>query len=113
MKDESKYKIVDGTAYHQETNGDVIRNLEWIRKSNTRVRLVFGDVKTGISWKEIYDVAGTIGRSTGKFKIPILLHNVRSMGGGAILDNCIIGIRYSNKKEGGWIYRHKHYFGDE
>lgn len=108
-----EYKCICGTYYHKETSDKIAHILDNYRLSRQRIRLVYGDVKTGKSWHGIYDVAGTIGRSTGVQPIPILLNNVRSMGGGAILDHCIIAIRYSNRKEGGWIYRHPKYTEDE
>lgn len=89
------YKVVDGTSYHEETSDDVIRVLEACRKDGTRIRMDYGDVNTGKSWGEIYDVVGRVSRSCGQSKIPILLHNKRSMGGGAILDHCIIAIHTS------------------
>jgi hypothetical protein len=36
------------------------------------------------------DVTGTLGRSTGTNKVPLLLHNSRSMGGGALMDHRIV-----------------------
>ena len=95
MKESSKYKEVNGTSYHSETAEKVINVLENVRMSKTRITLDYGDVKTGVSWGEVYDISGTIGRSTGTIKIPLLIHNKRSYGGGGILDHCIIGIKES------------------
>lgn len=40
----------------------------------------------GIAWNDEYDVTGRIGKSCGgRFNIPLLIHNSRSYGGGAIL----------------------------
>ncbi len=108
-----KYQEVNGTSYHKKTHASVVNNLERLLHSNTRVRIVLGDVSTGESWHEVHDVCGTIGRSMGPIKIPILVHNINSTGGGSILDQCIIGIRHSNRKEGGWIYRNPKYTEDE
>lgn len=94
----SKYKEVNGTSYHVETPEAVIKVLESARANHTRIVLDYGDVKTGESWGEVYDIAGYIGRSTGSIKVPLLIHNSRSMGGGAILDHCIIGIKTSAGK---------------
>lgn len=108
MQGTIKYKITEsGTAYHIETDDELVRILENIRHDGTRVTLDYGDVKTGESWGEQYDITGTLSRSTGRIKIPILIHNSRSFGGGAILDHCIIGIKHSNKSNGGDIYRVK------
>ena len=60
--------------------------------SGRRVRVWYGDTETGRSWTEEYGVTGTIGRSTGKIAVPILVGNSRSCCGGALLDDCIIRI---------------------
>lgn len=91
----NKYKEINGTSYHIETSNEVIEVLETCKANKTRIVLDYGDIKTGVSWGEVYDITGTLGRSTGSVKIPILLHNSRSIGGGAILDQCIIGIKES------------------
>lgn len=102
----NKYKITEsGTAYHIDTPDDLVRILERLREQKTRIRIDFGDTKTGESWNEEFDTTGRLGRSTGKFKVPLLIHNARSWGGGALLDHCIIAIDHSNKKDGGNIYR--------
>lgn len=90
---EEKYKIVNGTSYSAETSDKVISVLESVREQRTRIRLFYGDKATGRSWLDRYGMEGTISRSTGDSKIPILIHNVRSMGGGGILDSCIIRIQ--------------------
>lgn len=61
-------------------------------KYKFRIRVFYGDIHTGRSWNEEYDVMGTIGRTTGNIKIPILVHNKRSWGGGALLLSSIIRI---------------------
>ena len=90
-----KYKVVNGTFYDISTNDEVIKILEICRKNNTRIVLDYGNVTTGKSWGDVYDISGRIGRSTGEIKIPLLLHNSKSTGGGAISDHCIIGIKTS------------------
>ena len=95
MSKPKEYQVVNGTSYHVETSAEVIRILEIAKSNNTRIVLDYGDVKTGESWGELYDIVGRIGRSGGSIKIPLLIHNKRSLGGGAILDHCIIGIKTS------------------
>jgi len=104
-KDMEKYKEVNGTSYDVRTSDKVINVLENCRRNNTRVVLDYGDTKTGESWNEVYDVTGRLGRSTGNIKIPILLHNSKSIGGGAILNHCIIGIKES--RGGKVLYSYK------
>jgi hypothetical protein len=88
-------QIVNGTTYHDKTPMEVIKILEYNRQHYrvNRLRLSFGDAKTGRDWLEEGDVEGYVGRSTGTTKVPLLIANSRSMGGGAILDHCIVRIK--------------------
>lgn len=100
------YKIwPSGTAYHIETPDRVCEILENARTSGNRIQIYYGDKETGRDWHEEQDTRGTIGRSSGTVKIPLLIATSRSHGGGAILDHCIIKIR--NKY--GLIYQHENY----
>jgi len=90
-----KYKEVNGTSYDVRTSDNLINVLENCRRNNIRIVIDYGERTTGNSWNEVYDITGRLGRSTGNVKIPILLHNSRSISGGAILDHCIIGIKES------------------
>ena len=45
------------------------------------------------------DTIGTVGRSCGPYKIPLLIKNSRSTGGGAILDSCVIRIDSVTRKK--------------
>lgn len=100
------YKITEsGTAYHLDTPDHLVELLEKLRENQTRITVDYGDVNTGKSWGEIHDISGRIGRSNGKFKIPLLIHNSRSWGGGGLLDHCILSIKCSNKNDGGVLYR--------
>lgn len=85
MKTNQAYKEVNGTSYHVETSQEVINVLERCR--NSRTRIVVGYGKDGISWGETFDIRGYVGRSTGVTKIPLLVYNSRSLGGGHLLDN--------------------------
>lgn len=100
---------VNGTTYKDETPEDVIRVLERARMARFRIRVDYGDTETGESWGESFDTTGYVGRSMGPVKIPILVHNARSMGGGGILDHCIVRIEYANKRDGGVLYEHPTY----
>jgi len=87
-----KYQTVNGTSYHAETSLDVVKWLETSREREQRIRLFYGNVETGICWNEEFYTIGHVGRSTGSQKIPLLIYNSRSIGGGGILDHCIIRI---------------------
>lgn len=104
---ETKYKVVNGTSYHNETSENVVNVLERCRMNNVRIVVDYGDVSTGQSWGERYDICGSIGRSMGIIKIPLLIKTKRSIGGGGILDHCIIRILSSQGKE--VLYSHPNY----
>ena len=92
------YQQYNGTCYHADTTKEMIMRLEHLRIFQTRCRFYWGDD---------CDVKGRIGRSGGSIKIPILLYNSRSLGGGAILDHCIVKITETN---GGMVlYQHQKY----
>jgi len=99
--------ILNGTSY-SGFNPEIARIIEKHRIRGTRLRFHWGDTETGRDWGDIHDVAGYVGRSCGPVKIPILVHNRRSLGGGAIMSS-IVRIRYANKQDGGDIYRHELY----
>ncbi len=95
-------------AYHADTDKEVVEILEQCRKSKKRILIDLGDTKSGQSWKEKYDVTGYIGLSRGhSARFPILVYNRRSMGGGSLLDNCIIKIMEANGKK--VLYQHPYF----
>ncbi|XAI95443.1 hypothetical protein [Microcystis phage Mvi-JY20] len=69
----------------------------------TRVHILKGNTETGKPWYEQYDTCGYIGRSTGTKPIPLLVHNSRSFGGGAILTANILRIQTTTGKV---LYEH-------
>ena len=100
-----EYKVINGTTYHNSTPQQVINILENARLTHKRIRIFYGDSNTGKCWNEEYDVIGNIGRSTGSIKIPLLIHNIRSFGGGALLDHCIVKITVDKKT----VYKHNNF----
>lgn len=90
-----QYQVVNGTFYNKATPKEVIDILEESQVNETRLLFDFGDVKTGKSWGETCDIRGRVGRSTGDIKIPLLIATCRSLGGGALLDDCIVKISLS------------------
>jgi len=106
----TEYKEVNGTMYNVDTPDEVIQWLETSRERQQRIRIFYGDTDTGKDWCEVFDTIGCIGRSTGKHKIPLLIKSKRSLGGGAILDHCIV--RITTKGSNGKIrtvYEHPKY----
>ena len=104
------YKTVDGTSYDERTPNEVIRVLELARQSRQRLHNSLGETddqrgRLGQDWLD-ENGYGYIGRSTGSIKIPLLIHNRRSLGGPGLLDHCIVSIRTSN---GRVLYQHPAY----
>ena len=109
-----EYRVVNGTSYDPRTPEVVIRVLEAARASRTRLHISFGETSgadAGRDWLEEFDCYGYIGRSMGPIKVPLLIANRRSRGGGALLDHCIVRIRSS--AGGQVLYQHPAYrFGE-
>ena len=102
-----EYQVVNGTSYHVETPAAVVQVFEQARQNRTRIHVSFGDTGTGRDWLEEWDITGYVGRSMGPVKVPLLVANRRSTGGGAILDQFIVRIRLS--AGGGILYQHPAY----
>ncbi len=105
------YRIVNGTAYHIDTAREIVDILENARQLRWRLRFHWGDVVTGLDWGDEYHVRGYVGRSMGPIKIPLLIYNRRSYGGGAILDHCIVKI--TTTRGGRVLYVHPSYHKGE
>ncbi len=102
--------LVNGTSYDERTPDAVIRVLENARLNRTRLHISLGHTdgpKAGLDWLEEFETHGYVGRSMGPVKVPLLVANRRSTGGGAILDHCIVRIRLS--AGGQVLYRHPAY----
>ena len=99
------HKIVNGTFYSSNTPDEVIKILEDARINKKRIRIFLGDTETGKDWMESYDLIGTVGRSCGSFKVPLLIKNHQSLGGGAIFDYCIVKITINKQV----VYQHPKY----
>ena len=108
------YKVVNGTSYDVRTPDEVVRVLEQARLNRTRLHISLGHTdgdKIGLDWLEEFESHGYIGHSVGPIKVPLLVANSRSLGGGALLDHCIVRIRQS--AGGRILYQHPAYhFGD-
>lgn len=91
-------------SFNEKTCEAVKTVLNECYNNQYHIRLWYGDTDTGLSWLEEYDTMGTIGRSTGKQKIPLLIKNSRSSGGGGVLCHCIIRIDVIGSRR--TIYEH-------
>lgn len=88
------YKVVNGTSYRAGTPDEVVRVLERAREQRVRLSIAFR--------AESVPAFGRVGRSTGEVKIPLLVHNARSLGGEALWTDGIVEIRESATKRLLW-----------
>ncbi len=94
------------TWFAPDTDSKVKTVLERYRNDGGVLRLFLGDPSTGLDWGAENDVVGTIGRSCGITKVPLLVA-VGDDGGGAISTNHIVRIiDVATNRE---LYRHKLY----
>lgn len=70
-----------------------------------KVRLFYGDKRTGKDWNEIDDVFGYIGYSMGTQRLPLLIRYKNSTGGCPIVTSCIVKIMIN----GIVVYKHPDY----
>ena len=95
-----------GTCYSPGTPEKLVNVLERLLDNrNTRIRIWYGE--NGKSWNEENHLTGYLGRSTGPFKIPLLINNSNSIGGGGLLDNCIVKIVNTRTKQ--VLYQHENF----
>lgn len=93
-----EYQVVNGTSYHAETPAACVRVLEEARRTGTRVRIRYGTADR--EWISATPERGTIGRSGGTVRVPLLIRTARSYGGEALLDHCI---REISRSSGGQV----------
>lgn len=99
------------TTFNPSTPPALRRLLDALRRSGATVRIVCGethpnDPDAGTAWMEEHDVVGTIGRSGGQQRVPLLIPaNGDGIGGPALLDHCILGVQ--SVPDGRWLYLDK------
>ena len=94
-----RYKMREGTYFTPGTKDDVVNNLMNVMKTQERIRIYYGDAKTGMDWGKEYVFEGRVSRTQEKLCKPILLHNKRSTKGNLIQTDCIVRIDYANANE--------------
>ena len=106
----TEYKLVNGTSYDVRTPDQVVRVLENARHNRTRLHISLGDQETGRDCLEEFESHGYVGRSMGPVRVPLMIANRRSLGGGSILDHGIVRIRTSQGGKVLWTHP-KYYHG--
>jgi hypothetical protein len=94
------------TYFDPGTDPAVAKVLERYRKNEKKLRVFCGDTTTGRDWLEECDVIGTIGRSSGSQKVPLLVPPGESYGA-AISTACVL--RLVDWETGRDQYRHPLY----
>ena len=90
------------TWFSPGTPSEVRKILEDYRRNDRQIRVFLGDTETGRSWLDERDVIGTVGRSMGPVRVPLLC--APREHGGAILADCII--RLMDAESGAVLYSH-------
>lgn len=100
-------RIQTETWFDEETPAALKNVLEACRRDGTRVRLWYGDRQSGRSWMNENDVYGTIGRSGGTIRIPLICPP-RSSSGSGLLDGSIVRIDDVIARKTLWAHRKFH-----
>lgn len=101
-------KVINGIKFPDDAPEEIARHIAYYCGKGIRVRLFYGDRKTGKDWGEVYDTMGYISKSydgTPNGGIPILVLTSRSMGGRSILFNSIVRMTVDKQD----VYRHPKY----
>lgn len=91
------------TWHHPAALPEVCKIIDRCIKNDTHVRLFYGDTETGRDWGEENDVLGTIGRTTGPLKTPILVPK-GECSGTTILEHCLVKIMDADTRRVLWTH---------
>ena len=94
-------------TFSDNTNDRVKQVLTSCYNRKNRIRIVYGDTETGISWLDEYEILGYVGKSTGIKPVALLINNSRSFGGGSILTGSILKIIDTKTKQ--VMFQHENY----
>lgn len=94
-------------TFSDNTNDRVKQVLTSCYNRKNRIRIVYGDVTTGESYLDEYEILGYVGKSTGTKPVALLINNSRSFGGGSILTDIILKIVDTQTKQ--VLFQHKNY----
>ena len=91
------------TWHHPDALPEVCKVIDRCLVSGARVRLFYGDTNTGREWGEENDVLGTIGRTSGPLKSPILVPK-GERSGTTILEHCLVKIMNADTRRVLWVH---------
>ena len=91
------------TWHDSDALPEVCKVIDRCFRNGTRVRLFYGDTETGREWGEENDVLGSIGRSVGPLKSPILILKGEHSGT-TILEHCLLKIMDANTRRILWVH---------
>lgn len=94
------------TFFDPDTPAAVQTLLEAYRKSGKPLRVFLGNAETGRDWLEEFDVVGSIGRSMGPLKVPLLVAKGADGGGALLTANIVRLVDATSLRE---VYRHPAY----
>lgn len=95
------------TWFSSDTPLAVQRILERYRRSGDTLRVFLGDTSTGHDWMEEFDTIGTVGRSNGVFKVPLLI-SADDNGGPELHGHCIVKMVDVATGKQLWVCKHYH-----
>lgn len=93
------------TFFARDTPEMVKLQLTLRMQGDTRIRIWYGDTKTGKATLDEHDVTGYVSRTTGTHRAPLLVNSKRSMGGLIISSNRIV--RIDSISSGRTLYKHE------
>lgn len=94
---------LDETWHDPDASHKVCKIIDRCIKNGTRVRLFYGDTDSGRDWREENDVLGTIGRTLGPFKSPILIPKGKN-GGTMVLERHLVKIMDADSRHTLWAH---------
>lgn len=104
-------KLNDEDTWYLDSTPKKLKDLlECYRKNRKPVRIFYGNPETGEDWLSDYGVLGTIGRSTGFMKAPLLLEKSSQWGDLLSVDNILRIVDVDSREE---VYRTENYYQPE
>ncbi len=91
------------TWHDPDASPEVCKVIDRCIKNSTYVRLFYGDTESGRDWGEENNVIGTVSRTTGPLKTPILMPKGENFGD-IIPEQCIVKIVDADTRRTLWAH---------